>query len=507
MAAGKWETLFIIAVLCNKQMQCLSSSYVAAVYEHHVVLNPKPHVPLSRQEALQHMRQNLQVYEQQAASAAQKGAQIIVFPEDGLHGFNFSRSSIRPYLEVVPDPQLEVWNPCEHPELHPNTEVQQWLSCMARRYDLYLVANMGSLQPCSSGSAPCPEDGRWQFNTNVVFRSDGQLVARYHKHNLYFEEAFDRPPHTELVTFHTPFAGTFGLITCFDILFRQPTVELLQKGVRQLIFPSAWMNQLPLLDTIQFQRALSLGANVTLLGANIRNEQLIMSGSGLFSPSAAVYHHALSGEPEEGRLIVATLSTMEPLTQAHKAEPDEGQADSDSYSGSDSGSDSGSCPADGCAAPHSFISTMMHDPFTFVLLSGRRGQLRVCAGSFCCSLHYQLTLSNHTELYALGAFSGLHTVNGNYSLQVCALVKCAGAEPGSCGQEVVRAETKMDFVLEGRFGTRYVYPSVLSSQYTLEQPGSLHTTPQGSVTMEHSNMEAGLVTAVLYGRMYHLDPN
>lgn len=51
-------------------------------------------------------------------------------------------------------------------------QVLQQLSCMARRHNLYLVANMGDLQPCPLEAAPssCPPDGRWQFNTNVVFR-------------------------------------------------------------------------------------------------------------------------------------------------------------------------------------------------------------------------------------------------------------------------------------------------------------------------------------------------
>lgn len=52
-------------------------------------------------------------------------------------------------------------------------QVQQQLSCMARRHNLYVVANMGDVQPCPLQTDPtssCPTDGRWQFNTNVVFR-------------------------------------------------------------------------------------------------------------------------------------------------------------------------------------------------------------------------------------------------------------------------------------------------------------------------------------------------
>ncbi|XP_072303373.1 biotinidase [Eucyclogobius newberryi] len=497
--------LFVVFALstwtCHAHAQSLPSSYVAAVYEHRVLLNPEPRVTLSRSAALRHMRRNLQVFAQQAARAALQGAQMLVFPEDGLQGFNFTRSSIAAYLEMVPDPQQESWNPCEDPLRHSNTEVQQWLSCLARRHRLYVVANMGSVQPCSRGSSrsrgsggSCPSDGRWHFNTNVVYRSDGLLLARYHKQNLYFEEAFDTPPHMELVAFDTPFAGKFGLITCFDILFKQPTVSLLEKGVRQLIFPTAWMNQLPLLDTIQFQRAFSLGANVTLLAANIRNDELIMTGSGIYSPSSAVYHHAQRGDPEEGRLIVATLTPLESLPDTlpvgHK-EQGFGRA--------------GSCHSEDCKDPLSFTSSMMHDRFTFILLRGPGGQRSVCDGSFCCWLQYQRIDSNFTEEYALGAFAGMHTVNGHYSLQVCALVKCAGADARSCGNEVVQAQTKMHFVLEGTFNTKHVYPSVLTSHYTLEQPAHLDTTALGTVTMTHSHMRAGLVTAALYGRTYHLD--
>uniref|UniRef100_A0A665U7F5 Biotinidase n=1 Tax=Echeneis naucrates TaxID=173247 RepID=A0A665U7F5_ECHNA len=121
------------------------SSYTAAVYEHHFILDQKHHAPLSRAEALQHMQKNLDVYEPQAAQAAQQGAQILVFPEYGLNGFNFTRTSISGYLETIPDPEEEHWNPCTDPQRHSNTEVLHTLSCMARRHSLYLVANMGDL--------------------------------------------------------------------------------------------------------------------------------------------------------------------------------------------------------------------------------------------------------------------------------------------------------------------------------------------------------------------------
>ncbi|XP_047460084.1 biotinidase [Mugil cephalus] len=494
------------------------SSYVAAVYEHRVILNPEPYIPLSRKDALEHMQKNLDIYEEQAVIAAQQGAQILVFPEDGIHGFNFTRSSINGYLESVPDPQQESWNPCTEPGRYSNTEVLQRLSCMARRNNLYLVANMPDLQPCplkSDPSSSCPPDGRWQFNTNVVFRSDGLLVARYHKQNLYFEASFDTPPQPEIITFDTPFAGKFGLLICFDILFHEPTVTLVERGVRQLIFPTAWMNQLPLLDSIQFQRALSLGANVTLLAANIRHDGLIMKGSGIFTPTSATYHHASQGDAEEGKLLVARVPVLDPLWVGQSVATEEVKGKGSGESTSSVATESGYCHQGSCDSPpdsadrsssETFISSMMYDPFKFVLLNETEGDLSVCDGTFCCDLQYKRSpQGNAEELYALGAFAGLHTVNGQYALQVCALVRCGGLEPSSCGQEVEEAESKIDFLLEGTFETRYVYPSVLASRMVLEQPERLEKTEGGRVTMKHSNMTAGLVTACLYGRMYHLD--
>ncbi|XP_041664244.1 biotinidase-like [Cheilinus undulatus] len=506
MHVSRRNTMFslVVVFVSFSVSSAANSSYVAAVYEHSVVLNPEPHAPLSRPAALQHLRENLEIYEEQAARAAQQGAQILVFPEDGLQGFNFTRSSIYNYLETVPDPQQESWNPCTDPGKYKDTEVLQRLSCMARRNNLYLVANMPDLQPCPLSTDPsstCPSDGRWQFNTNVVFSSDGLLVARYHKNNLYFEEAFDTPPQPEIITFDTPFAGKFGLITCFDILFQEPTVTLIEKGVRQLIFPTAWMNQLPLLDTIQFQRALSLGAKVTLLAANIRNDRLIMTGSGIYTPFSATYHHAQNGDPEEGRLLVARVPVLDPEWLGQKETTQERTAES-GFCLKETCSDASSVPP----SSNAFTSSMMYDPFTFVLLNEMEGEVNVCNGSFCCRLQYhRFPHDGSNELYALGAFAGTHVVNGRYAVQVCALVRCAGSDPSSCGQIAEEAESRMDFLLEGKFGTKYVYPSVLASKMVLEQPGHFEKGADGRVILKHSNMAGGLVSACLYGRMYHLD--
>lgn len=52
-----------------------------------------------------------------------QGVQIIVFPEDGIHGFNFTRTSVYPFLDFMPSPKLVRWNPCLEPFRFNDTEV------------------------------------------------------------------------------------------------------------------------------------------------------------------------------------------------------------------------------------------------------------------------------------------------------------------------------------------------------------------------------------------------
>lgn len=63
---------FALLLIPPTEGEAAHSSYVAAVYEHHIILNPHPRAPLSRLEALQHLQKNLDVFEAQAARAAQQ---------------------------------------------------------------------------------------------------------------------------------------------------------------------------------------------------------------------------------------------------------------------------------------------------------------------------------------------------------------------------------------------------------------------------------------------------
>lgn len=514
-------------LLCLTGLQLIRAedylSYVAAVYEHRVLLNPEPRVLLERRSALEHIDRNLRVFEQQTAEAARQGAQIIVFPEDAIHGFNYTRASIAGYLETVPDPQEVTWCPCAEPDRFPDTEVLQRLSCMAHENRIFVVANMASRQSCDrSTDLHCPVDGRYQFNTNVVFSDNGTIVARYHKQNLYFEAAFDTPPKSEYVTFTTPFAGRFGVFTCFDILFREPAVTLVKDmGIRQIVYPTAWMNQLPLLAAVQFQRAFSHAAGVTLLAANIQASEYGMTGSGIFTPWDSIIHHDTEGN--SGKLLVLRVPVLDPAfigkslagptlvpfsvystNNLSSEEPGKAHVWPTSYKESDVGY----CHKDpdckeNADSPLTFTSIMMYDNFTLVPLQENKGNLTICSGSLCCHLLFE---RSHTdEFYALGVFNGLHVVHGTYYLEVCALVRCTGLHHSSCGGETEYAHTLMDFRLDGTFSTTHVFPGILGSGMNLEIPDHCGWESRGNFYMSRRGMTTGLVTAMLYGRLYEKD--
>lgn len=485
--------------------------YTAAVYEHHAILNHNSTALSNRTFALEFMSKNLDIYEQQVIAAAERGVEIIVFPEDGIHGFNYSRASIYPYLDYLPPPYLLPWNPCLEQDRFQDTEVLRRLSCMASQNGIFVVANLGTKRPCDPLDPQCPPDGRYQFNTDVVLSDKGALVASYFKQNLYFEFSFDSPPDVQYAVFDTHF-GRFGLFTCFDILFFEPVVSLIEKHqVKHLLYPTAWMNQLPLLSSVQIQRAFATRFNVNILAANIHHTTLGMTGSGIFSPSNSSYHYDM--DTEQGHLIVAKV----PVNPSEDVYPGSDAKvfleHDDSIGGSNFLTNAQICDkmdkTEQCMESRGhqqetlFHAKMMYDNFTFIPLKDNDGKVHICAGTLCCYLTYRKHNETY-ELYALGVFDGLHTVHGTYYLQICALVKCGGLDMGTCGQEVTGASSTMTFQIWGRFDTKYIFPMIVTSGVTLQLPDHWGWKDQDCY-MNKTGLEHGLVTAALYGRYYERD--
>ncbi|XP_075059197.1 pantetheinase-like isoform X2 [Mixophyes fleayi] len=158
-------------------------TFIAAVYEHAVILADDTKSPISSHEALDLMNRNMDILEDAVKTAAMQGAHLIVTPEDGIYGWRFNRETIYPFLEDIPDPKVN-WNPCSDPARFGQAPVQTRLSCMARDNSIYVVANIGDKKLCNISDVGCPDDGQYNYNTAVVYDSNGKLVARYHKGTL-----------------------------------------------------------------------------------------------------------------------------------------------------------------------------------------------------------------------------------------------------------------------------------------------------------------------------------
>lgn len=158
---------------------------------------------------------NLREFNRLAQDAAKNGAQIIVLPEDGLVGYEGLtefRSRARKGAEFVPRPTADYQpNPCDDQDFN-NSTVLRTLSCIAKRHNLFVVADMGGLEKCPGKCENKFNDGYYVYNTAVAFDNTGKFIARYRKHSLFTwleQKAYDSAP-PEMVTFDTPFGGKMG---------------------------------------------------------------------------------------------------------------------------------------------------------------------------------------------------------------------------------------------------------------------------------------------------------
>lgn len=79
------------------------------------------------------------------------------------------------------------------------------------------------------------------------------VAYRYRKIHLYAEGDRRPSPDQELVYFDTDFGVRFGLLTCFDIIFKNPGVDMAREhNISQFIFTSAWFSQMPFLTGILY---------------------------------------------------------------------------------------------------------------------------------------------------------------------------------------------------------------------------------------------------------------
>ncbi|XP_052810051.1 pantetheinase-like [Mya arenaria] len=468
-------------------------TYRAAVYEHKVIF-PYPWAK-NRHMAVMQMMANLKIYDQQAEIAGAKGVDIMVFPEDGIYGYLIKdRHVIKWYLEPVPDPKLVDWIPCDEPMRFPQGEVQVYLSCLAKRNKMYIVANMGDIQKCHAGVDPnCKPDGFYQYNTNVAYDRNGRFIAKYHKQNRFFEPQFNAPTNPEYSYFDTEF-GRFGMMICNDILFYDPGLELIRNhGVTDIVFPTAWSDTLPYYSAIGYMMSFAVGHTVNFLGANIRfphNKKVRFHGSGIFTPAGALQYVYDPYTPFGGHLLIADV----PI---NKRKVDRIPCDV--------GPVKFGLPEKKLMMHPQFKSTVLKDWYDFVLVKGTSGAVTICQKGFCCTLQYEKERTY--DIFAFGVFHGLHKSYGSMYQQICILTKCRTYAIQSCGLPALHSSTRFkSFRMTGNFTTPFIHPQIIVADKKLKLGlpaiGSFH---YGVGGLQGKSVDRPLISATLIGRHYHKD--
>lgn len=487
--------------------------YTAAVFEHARLGN------LSSDTPLEFIWKNLNMYQRAATVAAEKGADIVVFPEYGIFPPN-SREGLKNYLEQTPDPHEVRTNPCELEEEYSNRPILYTLSCMAKNHNIVIVANTGDIQPCvPQNDSKCRDDGVYQFNTLVAFDRDGTLISRYHKVHLFYERGMDLPQETQNSVFETDF-GTFAMFICFDIVF-EDIVKAATK-VDNIILSTMWIDPMPFMNAAQLWQAWALGNNVTYLAANMQIPGYQAVGSGMFSGHFGAIKYTynpdgfsklvVSRVPKSKEQRSPFLSSKSSITVITENGTEEYNEDEDGKDVPDECSSKILGESDNIFKDYRCLQESMVN-YTLIRLTKLSDEVEACSNGMCCSLSYSASSMN--ESYFLGVYNGTYNMFNRYfwCVENCMVVRCDAFNGDECATFPMKSNTVFHTLeIKANFTTEYVYPSVVKSSIRLapmhewnhrlaQEDGNVN----GYLKFESSS-EAPLLIAGLNGRCYERDP-
>ena len=148
---------------------------------------------------------------------------------------------------------------------------------------------------------------------------------------MFFEFHYDVPVHTDLSYFDTPF-GRFGTFVCFDVIFYEPTIKLIEThDIDTIVFPTAWMNVLPYFSAVPFHSAFAKGMGVKYLSSNLHDPINRFSGSGIYSYQE-VLQYRNNETSEEGALLIADVPVTPEKTPRQNVTFDQLSETTDAFS-------------------------------------------------------------------------------------------------------------------------------------------------------------------------------
>eukprot|EP01095_Lingulamoeba_sp_RSL-Kostka_P016082 TRINITY_DN769_c0_g1_i1.p1 TRINITY_DN769_c0_g1~~TRINITY_DN769_c0_g1_i1.p1 ORF type:complete len:556 (-),score=141.80 TRINITY_DN769_c0_g1_i1:107-1774(-) len=304
-------TLLLCVLGCvNTKSYNNDLTYIASTVEYtplSVLVGPN----VTKEIANDFMQLNIDNMEKAIQFVKKSNAQVIVWPEYGLTSNPFTtRASIFPYIEYIPDPTEGIYIPCNNTDFDDRKVIQR-ISCLAIQYDILIAVDMGSYVPCMPEEDDnCPSDGRYQYNTNVAFETNGQIVGRYHKNHLYFESFFDTPNVLDISYFKSSSINdvTFGLMVCFDLLFGLPSANYTQQlGVNNILYPTSWHNLVPLSQASEMQQSWSRFNKANLIASQNGERAFNSSGSGIYSAGDALIAEYNNAENQRNKIIISQI--------------------------------------------------------------------------------------------------------------------------------------------------------------------------------------------------------
>lgn len=498
--------LLLLAFACISLSKASSRKCFRASVVEHILIGEDELV--DDQDPLKNVRKNLQAFGEAAERAAGEHADIIVFPEEGIFGAQDSsnpnltrRQTIKLLAEDIPDPRQGLVNPCIQEQEFSDRLILQSLSCIARRNNIYLVANLADIK--NSSDTNLTNDGILMYNTQIALDRKGNLLARYHKRHLYGEYHYN-VPEMELVYFDTDFEARIGMYICFDRLFRGPMIPLIEEHNVTTMALSTWFfDEYPFLVSPQIDQGWSMGLKVNILSSNGKHISTGTTGSGIFSPKyVAAYTHDTSpdGATIYPMQIVATVP-VDPKS-GHKCDPDPWIVKQTKYRKKN------------VAGYQSFYGDFNELVTRQLCGSEGRGEV-VCDDELCCSFDYKIRSKKKanwwssegedtsSKTYYLGAKSrprkGYYQSNYTSFEQACFII----SYNNETSEYVTQTTTAFEKLrISGNFSTEYRYPSALGNAFKLIKTSDLHFTGNElSVSTKKPLIYAGI-----YARVYDRDP-
>lgn len=498
-----WTTLFMVLTAFFGSVMGATETYTVAVIEY----NPLQTSELSEEDTVD---TNAAEY-LKLLSTVTEDLELVLFPEATLGGSIGASTEVPlPFSEIICNSSDTTYK-----------EYLKKFSCAAIEYNTTIVVNLIEKENCASNNATgfCPSSGIVYYNSNVAFNNSGGVIGRYRKWNLFGEYSKSPPAEVELVSITTKNNNTFGMFTCFDIMFAQPALNLTRDlGLKNILFPTMWFSELPYLTALQTQQMWAEENDVNFISSGANSPRVGSGGTGIFIGKEGPVAEEIIGSTGGTTIIVRTIPNLEIANNPYiNVTPIEEDVDAlaldmdDFYLITD--------PSIG-----DYTSKILYTNQTNVVEE-------VCDGDtveLCCEFNIVLslneTLANSTGnryTYHLAAFDGIRSYSGvrNGGIESCGVLACLNESIASCGKrfsnysEVVWPVTFENITVSANFlkdQNRIQFPnSVLASlrpispQYTLWTREDSDNATRRSLTL--TKPQDRLLTFGIFGRDFSRD--